>query len=286
MDENDIKKLLPKRPKNSNKGTFGHVLNIAGCGFYTGAAYFSSVSALKVGCGRVTLASAETALSAVSALTPDVILMPLAQNKEKTIQPKAIKQLESIFKNYEAISVGCGLSTNKHTAEFFKKTINILATKATPVVIDADGLNILAKSDIKKLPQNLILTPHPMEMARLMGVEVDEIINNQELWARKCSEKYNCVTVLKTHKTFVCQGEKIYINNSGNSALAHGGSGDVLCGMVTGFLAQGMKPFEASVLAVYLHGKTAEIASEKLTEYSTLASDLLKYIYKSIKKIS
>ena len=299
-----FKNLLPKRPENSHKGTFGSVLNIAGSGFYSGAAYFSSVAPLRVGCGRSTLASVRSVLNAVSSLSPDVILMPLAESKNNTVSPRARRALIPKLGDYQAISIGCGLSTDKDTAKFFEKLIFDLKDVKTPVLIDADGLNIISRhcetgnggADKKytpkqsrsqqQLPQNTVLTPHPKEMSRLMGVGVENILSQPEFWVKKCCEKFNCVTVLKLHKTLVADNKgHFYENNTGNSALSHGGSGDVLCGMITGFLAQGMNPYEASVLAVYLHGKTAEIASEELTEYSALASDLIRYIPRAIKSI-
>ncbi len=274
FDENYIKKLLPKRPENSHKGTFGHVLNIAGSSFFTGAAYFSSIAPLKAGCGLVTLASAETVLKTVSALSPDIILIPLNKIKKETIG------------NFQAISIGCGLSTEKSTVKLFKKVIKLLKNTQIPLVIDADGLNILSKLKTFDLAPNSILTPHPKEMSRLMNTSAEDILSEPEFWIKKCCEKYNCTTVLKLHKTIVSDNKgNIYINNTGNSALAHGGSGDVLCGMISGFLAQGLNIFDASCLAVYLHGISAEIAREELTEYSTLASDLLKYIPKAIKSV-
>lgn len=273
-NENYIKKLLPKRPENSHKGTFGSVLNIAGSGFYTGAAYFSSISALKVGCGLATLASAETVLRSVSALSPDIILMPLNNIKKETIS------------HFQAISIGCGLSTEKNAVKLFKKVVELLSNSIVPTVIDADGLNILSGLKNVELPINTILTPHPKEMSRLLSVSVDEILENPEFWVKKCCEKYNCTTVLKLHETMVADNKgNFYINNTGNSALSHGGSGDILCGMISGFLAQSLNCFDAGVLAVYLHGLAAEMASKDLTEYSTLSSDLLKYIPEAIKSI-
>lgn len=287
FDEKHVKNLLPKRPANSHKGTFGSVLNIAGSGFYTGAAYFSSISALKVGCGLAALASTETVLRTVSVLSPDIILIPLAETKEKTISPKSIKKLESILDNYDAISVGCGLFTNKDTITFFDKLIKLLNKSETPVIIDADGLNILSGLDNPELPQNTILTPHPKELSKLLKVDTENILLQPEFWVKKCCEKYDCTTVLKLHKTIVSDNRgNFYINNTGNSALSHGGSGDILCGMISGFIAQGLNCFDASVLAVYLHGLAGEMASKDLTEYSTLSSDLVKYIPKAIKSIT
>lgn len=285
-DKNYFKNILPKRLENSHKGTFGHVLNIAGSGFYTGAAYFSSISALKVGCGLVTLASAPTVLATVGALSPDIILMQLEETKEKTISPNAIQKLEKIMGNYQAISVGCGLFTNKDTISFFEKIMAILSKLQVPVIIDADGLNILSSFNKIILPGNTILTPHPKELAKLLEMEVEDVLSNPDFWAKKCCEKYNCTTVLKLHKTIVADNNgNFYMNNTGNSALSQGGSGDVLTGMISGFLAQRMKIFDACCLAVYLHGLAGELASKDLTEYSALSSDLVKYIPKAIKTI-
>lgn len=288
--EKYIKKLLPERPDESNKGTYGHVLNIAGSGFYTGAAYFSSISPLKVGCGRSTLASTDTVLCAISALSPDIILMPLEETKEGVISFNAVKKLEKVFNNYEAISIGCGISKNKETVKFFNKVIKQLSKLNIPVVIDADGLNILSiKNEDKSkldLPVNAIITPHPKELSRLIDVSVETILLQPEFWVKKCCEKFNCTVILKMHKTMVIDPKgNFYINNTGNSALSHGGSGDVLSGMISGFLAQGLSCFDASVLSVYLHGRAGEIASKELTEYSVLSSDLLNYIPPAIKSI-
>jgi len=294
-NEQYIKTLLPKRAQDSHKGTFGHVLNIAGSGFYSGAAYFSSLAPLKVGCGKSTLASCRSVVKTVSTLSPDIILLPLEETSSRTISNKSTKILTPLLEDYQAISIGCGLSTEKETAKFFKNFLGILSKSTippTPLLIDADGLNILSKITLSvtptmaNLPKNTILTPHPLELSRLMDVSVNNILLQPEFWAKKCCEKYDCITVLKTHKTVVADNKgHLYINNTGNSALAKGGSGDVLAGMITGFLAQGLQPFEACILAVYLHGKTGEIASEELTEYSVLASDLLNYIHFAIREI-
>lgn len=274
MDYNEktIKELLPKRPNIANKGTFGHVLNFAGCYNYRGAAYLSTISALKVGCGRVTLASESEVLNFCSAISPNFILRLAEELKD--------------LSEFQVVSIGCGLSQSKNALNLFRKVLNRLKNSETPIVIDADGLNILAKLKKICLPKNTILTPHPKEMSRLMGVTLDNILFQPEFWVKLCSEKYNCTTVLKLHKTLIADREgNFYENTTGNSALSHGGSGDVLCGMISGFLAQGLKAFEASCLAVYLHGLAAEIASEELTQYSVLASDLINYIPQAISKL-
>lgn len=284
--QTDIKKLIPKRPQNSHKGTFGHVLNIAGSGFYTGASYFSSLAPLKVGCGRSTLASTKGVLTSISSISPDIILFPLEETREGTISKRAAKQLESEIDKFNVVSIGCGLSVNRETIEFFDEFLTLLRKKSIPVVIDADGLNILSITEETQLPSKTILTPHPLELSRLFKVNVENILLQPEFWIQKCCDKYDCTTILKMPQTLIYDNDgKTYVNYTGNSALAHGGSGDVLCGMISGFLAQGVSLFDASVLSVHLHGITAEIASDELTEYSTLSSDLLNYIPKAIKTL-
>ena len=265
--------VLPERPENSNKATFGKVLNIAGSLNYSGAAYLSSISALKVGCGYVALASSQGVLQTVAAKTPDIVLVP-------------IKQAKNVLKNYDVISFGCGFSTEAPAVLMFKSIMTELAILDKPVVLDADGLNLLSKFKRIVLPDKLILTPHPKEAARLLDCSVEDVINEPEKAAENITLDYKCTTVLKGHNTIVCSKHlRKYYNTTGNSALAKAGSGDVLCGMIAGFLAQGLKRFEAARLAVYLHGLAGDLASKDLTEYSVLASDILNYIPQAIKTI-
>lgn len=265
----DIK--IPERRQNSHKGTFGKVLNIAGSPNFSGAAFLSSRSALKVGCGYVALASCPSVLQAVESMTPDIVLIP-------------IKQVKNVIKNYDVVSFGCGFSTEAPAVLMYKSIMTELAILDLPVVLDADGINLLAKFKKIVLPDKLILTPHPKEASRLLGRPVEDILDNPEDAATEISLNFKCTTVLKLHNTVICSKKlNVYINKTGNSALAKAGSGDVLCGMIAGFLAQGLKPFEAAKTAVYLHGLAGELASKDLTEYSVLASDLLKYVPEAIK---
>ena len=262
---------IPERRQNSHKGTFGKVLNIAGSPNFSGAAFLSSMSALKVGCGYVALASCPSVLQAVASMTPDVVFVP-------------IKQVRNVIKNYDVVSFGCGFSTEAPAILMYKSIMTELAIFDMPVVLDADGINLLAKFKKIVLPDKLILTPHPKEASRLLERPVEDILDNPEDAATEISLNFKCTTVLKLHNTIICSKKlNVYINKTGNSALAKAGSGDVLCGMIAGFLAQGLKPFEAAKTAVYLHGLAGELASKDLTEYSVLASDLLRYIPKAIK---
>lgn len=254
---------MPYREQNSNKGTFGKVLNVCGSKDYIGAAYLSTVSSLKIGAGFSALCSTPDVIRSVSALLPEAVYC---------------KKLPDISQ-FSTVLIGCGLG---NSVGVFKNVIKRIENSAIPVVIDADGLNILSKIKIK-LPENLIITPHPLEAARLLGVNVNEILDDLESSAKKLSKKYNCVTVLKTHRTIICNKNlEIHINQHGNSALAKAGSGDVLAGIIAGLLAQGMSIFEGAKLGVYLHSRAGEIASEELSEYCVLASDIPKYLHRAV----
>lgn len=268
---------LPKRIEDSNKSTYGRVLNIAGSDYMPGAAYLSSVSALKIGCGYCFLCSTERAINAVAAQTSNVVFVP--QNK-----------ISDYINNVDVIEIGCGLGTDMHAVKMFSKVLdNTYAT--TPLVVDADALNILAQNDFDQIYdftnkkfEKLVFTPHPKEASRLLGVTLEEVLDNVEKSAKKITEKFNCVTVLKTHKTYIYAPDgREYTNTTGNNAMAKAGSGDVLTGIIAGLIAQGMGIFEASCLGVYLHGLCGDLAKEKLTEYSVMAEDLISFIPEALK---
>ncbi len=263
---------LPKRSENSNKSTYGRVLNIAGSDYMSGAAYLSSISALKMGCGYCFLCSCERVIDSVAAKTSNIVFLP-------------IRDLKKHLLSADVIEFGCGLGQDKYALALFNEFIDGADIKK-PVIIDADGLNIVSKNSnkfINKKFEKVIFTPHPKEAARLLGV--DNILEDVEFAAKSISEKYNCVTVLKTHNTYVYSPDgRNYTNNTGNNSMAKAGSGDVLCGMIAGLCAQGMDMFEASCLGVYLHGLAGDIAKEKLTEYSVLAEDLISNIPLAVNK--
>lgn len=262
---------LPQRNENSHKGTFGKVLNVSGSDYMPGAAILSSLAALKIGCGYVFLASTERVISAAAAQTQNVVFVPL-------------NAIEEHLKDSNVLLIGCGLSTEPDSVNIFKETLK--KAQNIKCVIDADGLNILSKIVDINIPENSVLTPHPKEASRLLGVELNDVLANMEDSAKKISEKYNCVTVLKSHHTIVCSKDlEIYINNTGNSAMAKAGSGDVLAGMIAGLLAQKCEPFYAAKLGVYLHGLAGDIAKNDLTSYGVMASDLVRYISYAIKTL-
>ena len=261
---------LPQRKEISNKSTYGKVLNIAGSDYMPGAAYLSSVSALKVGCGYCFLCSTDRVINAVAAQTQNVVFAP-------------IKDLKTQIENADVIEIGCGLGQNSLSKKIFNDFIKY-TPQERPIIVDADGLNLISQDPqefIKKGFKNVIFTPHPKEAARLLYV--DDVLENIKEAAKLISEKYNCVTVLKNHKTYIYSPEgKQYMNSTGNNALAKAGSGDVLTGIISGLVAQGMGLFEASCLGTYLHGLCADITAQELTQYSMMANDLINHLPSAI----
>ena len=272
---------MPKRPEDSNKSSFGKVLNIAGSKNYIGAAYFSSAAALRIGAGMVTLAAPDVVIPILAAKMQEPTFIHLKSNANGAIA--AYNDIENL-QDYNVISVGCGITNCDDTKHFVFSLLNKLSV-TQKVVIDADGINILSNHKGEISLKNTIITPHPLELSRLLAVSVDEIINNREKYARITSQTYECITVLKGHESIVTDGQKIFYNKSGSSALAKAGSGDVLTGIIAGLLAQRVAPFNAAILGTYLHGLAGDIAAAELTKYSVLASDVLNYLPYAIKKI-
>ncbi len=282
----DIRWLLPQRPVDSNKGTFGKVLTIAGSYNYQGAAYLAAVSALKAGAGLVTLASTDAVIKSVAAQTPNVTFVQLKESETKSISSSSFEEVKPVLNGYTVLVMGPGLSETQSSTNFINNMLIYLQASTMPIVLDADALNIIASLGLKPLPQNSIITPHPKELSRLLRIPVEEIQENRIKAAKTASEKFGCITVLKGHETVVCTKDlKCFINTSGNTALAKAGSGDVLTGMIAGFLSQGASCENAAKLGVYLHGLTGEIASKDLTEYCVMAQDQIDNIPKAIKKV-
>lgn len=281
-----VKALMPQRPLQSNKGTFGKVLNIAGSIEYQGAAYLSSVAPLKTGAGLVTLATIEPLINNLAGNCPWVTFYPLRDYYKKCIASDAFGDVLNIIENYNVLSVGPGLSDTAATNEFVDDLIKYLNKNNKKTVIDADALNVLSKSELSSFPSDSVITPHPVELSRLINTPVKDIQNDRIKYAKLTAEKFGCCVVLKGNQTVVCTKElEVFVNTSGNSALAKAGSGDVLTGIISGLMAQGVSVENAAKLGVYLHGLCGELASQDLSLYSVLATDQIDYIPQAIKKI-
>lgn len=283
-----LKSIFPKREQNSHKGTFGNVLNIVGSVNYRGAAFLSTKAVLKAGAGYVELASVDKVINSVSNLCPEAVFIPLKQTNG-TIKKEEYKTILELLPKIKTLLFGCGISSinkNQEDIEIFVQNLTENIKNITiPVIIDADGINIISRLNITDLPEKTILTPHPNELSRLLKTEVSEIQNNRIKYAKIAAKKYKSVIVLKGQNTVITDGDKVFLNKTGNSSLAKAGTGDVLSGIIAGFCAQGVNIFGASITGVYLHGLSGEIASDKMTEYSVNASELMNFIPLAIKEI-
>ena len=276
----DLKKLLPERQENSNKGSCGRVLIIGGSPCMSGAPYFSAKAAYRTGCGLVEIFTHEDNRVILQSLIPEAVMSTWGDKID-------FDKLKNSIKKADVIAIGMGLSTSDDALEILRFT---LQNNDCPLVIDADALNLLAKNpDLFNLMIRnvVILTPHPLEMSRLTGFEVSKITENIASFAQDFADANEIMCVLKDHNTAVAlpHGDEIYINQSGNSGMSTGGSGDVLDGIIAGLLAQGTKPYIAATLGVYIHGLAGDIASEKLSEYSVMANDIvdaLPEVFRSI----
>ncbi|KHC90918.1 carbohydrate kinase, YjeF-like protein [Thermotoga sp. Mc24] len=273
-----VRSLLPERPRDSHKGTYGKVLIIAGSRLYSGAPVLSGMGALKVGTGLVKLAVPfPQNLIAISRF-PELISIPVDTEKG-FFGPRNIQECLDLSKDVDVVAIGPGLGNNEHVREFVNE---FLKTLEKPVVIDADAINVLDSSVLKERKSSAVLTPHPGEMARLVRKTIGDVKYNYEL-AEEFSKENGCVLVLKSATTIVTDGVRTLFNITGNTGLSKGGSGDVLTGMIAGFMAQGLSPLEASAVSVYLHGFAAELFEQD--ERGLTASELLHLIPEAIRRL-
>lgn len=279
---------IPNRPAESNKSTFGNVLNIAGSVNYRGAAYLSSASALRAGAGYVTLAAIPTVIDSVAPLLPDAVFLPLPQ-KDFTISKEALPLIEERLSTGAVCALGCGIGSMNNAPDdvtgLVESTLDLILRKQNFAVLDADGLNRLSLLKKKfQFKKRVVMTPHPKELSRLMHADLESILKDRIGSACEASQKFDAIVLLKGHRTVIADGNRYRINETGNSALAKAGSGDCLTGVIAGFLAQKMEPFDAAVLGAKIHGLAGELASQELSEYGVLASDLPKYIARALRK--
>ena len=274
---------IPRRARDSHKGTFGTVLAVAGSAYYRGAALLAVEGALRTGAGIVTLASVEPVLAAAVARTPECCLCPCIAGAEGGISPESIPRIQRQKATVLLLGPGLGGAAQSaaRAAETRALVQTLLPAFAGSAVLDADGLNaaaqLLAAGEAFPHPAGeLIVTPHPGEMARLTGLSAAQINADREETARTYAQKWNVVVVLKGSRTVVAAPDgRVRVNPTGNPGLARGGSGDVLSGMTAALLACGLPAFEAAACAVYLHGATADRAAAVLGEYGMLPHDIL-----------
>ncbi len=259
---------IPKRDPSGNKGSFGKVLVIAGSKNMCGAAYFSAKAAYKIGAGLVRILTCEENRSILQTKLPEAILTTFEGNEWSEEYSKTIQWANVIV-------IGPGLGKSNMAKELVSY---VLEKTEVPLIIDADGLNLISENDSLKncLSNRCIVTPHLGEMARLTGLTIEEIRLNLIDCAKTYAHLHDLVCVLKDARTIVASKEKkTYINISGNSGMATGGSGDVLTGVIAGLIAMGLNNFTAASLGVYIHGLAGDKAKEMKGEYGMMANDIL-----------
>ena len=263
----------PPRPRDAHKGTAGLVLVVAGSRGMAGAAALVGNAALRAGAGLVRIATPDAALDTVAALAPCCTTAPLPDDGA-SLRAEAAERVLELADGQDAVALGPGLGRTPAVGSVVRA---VLEGVEIPIVLDADGLNAIAADaaeTIARARNGLILTPHPGEAARLLGASVKDIQADREASAERLA-RLGAVAVLKGAGTVVCDGERIYVNETGNPGMATAGAGDVLAGMMAAFLAAGMPMFEAAVLAVWAHGRAGDLAAERLGLLGLTAMDLL-----------
>ncbi|NLO99731.1 MAG: NAD(P)H-hydrate dehydratase [Clostridiaceae bacterium] len=277
-EKNDIKKLLPLRPANGHKGTFGKLLVFAGSESMTGAAYLSALSAYRTGSGFVRLAVPHSCISTLSILLPEAVFAGLAGYSGI----KFNEYIKKLIDDADAVLIGPGLSRTDDALSLMEAVVE---NCNKPLVIDADALNILSveRSLLERLRCETVITPHPVEMSRLTEKSVSEIQEDRINIAKNFADEFGLTVVLKGAGTVIVANDgRTSVNPTGNQGMATAGSGDVLAGVITSLLGQGLSTYDAAVTGVYLHGLAGDIAAADKGAAGVMASDIADNIPKAI----
>lgn len=270
LDYQAVKAMLPQRNPWSHKGDFGRVLLICGSRGYTGAAALSAMGCLRSGAGLVYLAVPESIYVIEAVKMTEAIVLPFP-DFEGAFSTDAAVALTSYFEKMDAILIGPGLGMSEGTMAVLK---SVMRQYEGPVIIDADGINLLARHMylLRERTAPTILTPHMGEYRRLHPDASCDRMQDAMDFARE----HGCILVLKGHETLTTDGTDCYRNSTGNPGMAVGGSGDVLAGVVTGLVGQGLRPLQAAAVAAWLHGAAGDCAADRLGQYGMLPTDMLE----------
>ena len=284
----EIAPLIGRRPAESNKGSFGHVLVVGGSLGKAGAAAMAGMSALRVGAGLSTIATPRSVLPTVAGFHAEVMTEPLEETDAGTISTRSLAsgQFDAVANGKSVLAIGPGISRNPETSEFVRA---LRKRSQGLLVLDADGLNAFAglANELRGNVGSLVITPHPGEMARLTGMTIAAIQRDRINVARNFSGEHNLILVLKGHRTLVAEPNgELWVNTMGNPGMATGGTGDILTGMVAGMMAQNAtRILEAVIAAVYLHGCAGDVVQESMGEHSLVATDLLSGLPEAFRRV-
>lgn len=280
-----VKGILPPVNWQGHKNSYGHVLVIAGSAGMTGAAHFACKAAFRAGAGMVTACLPYSLAGAFDAAFPEVITRAVAETDQQGIDAEAWLAVKEQLKNKKAIVFGPGLSTEESVRAILEKLVEEVEA---PLVIDADGLNVLAQdtSILTKATPPVILTPHPGEMARLLAISTEDVQEDRIGTALLAAETLGAIVVLKGAATVTAAPDgRAFVNSTGCPALATAGTGDILAGLIGGLAAQGISPEKAAYLGVYIHGLAGDLAAQKLGMRGVMATDVLKMLPYALRSI-
>ena len=277
LTKEDVARYFPKRRVDAHKGDFGKLLLLCGSRGYTGAPYFAAMGALRVGAGLVYLGVPESIYGIEAVKLHEPVVFPLPECGGQ-LSEGAVEELLLRLPRMDAVLIGPGLGLG---AGCFQVLEAVLRHAACPVVVDADGITLLSRhmDILRGRTAPTVLTPHDGEFARLFGPVGPDRMES----AQKAAVESGSVVLLKGHRTCITDGTRAFINPTGNPGMAVGGSGDVLAGIITGLLGQGIAPVEAAALGAWLHGAAGDLCARELGEYGMLPSDLLEALPRLLK---
>ncbi len=286
VEEAALRPFFAPRKRDTHKGTYGHLLVVAGSLGKSGAAVLAGRAALRMGAGLVTVATAAGVLTSVARSMAELMTEPLAETPERTIAAAALPRAVGLLKGKSAVLVGPGLSTHPSTAEF---VLGLLPKIKGPCVVDADGLNIAAGRPevLRRMAGPVVLTPHPGEFARLVGRSNEDVRRHRLELAPEFAAKHRVTVVLKGYRTLIALPDgRVFVNPTGNPGMATGGTGDVLGGLIASQLAQEKDALGAVLSAVYAHGLAGDVAADRLGEKALVAGDLIRYLPPALKALA
>jgi ADP-dependent NAD(P)H-hydrate dehydratase / NAD(P)H-hydrate epimerase len=290
LEDGDVRAVYPPRLAASHKGSYGHLLIIAGSVGKAGAAGLAASAALRSGVGLVTIATAGPALASVAAWRAEAMTEALASTADGAVDRGAIDRALALAKERDAVALGPGLGSEESTRDFVRAFVRRCPV---PLLLDADGLNAVAAEDgggratLSARSSPTVLTPHPGEMGRLSGLSVPEVQQRRVETARELAAETGAIVVLKGQRTVVARrGGAAAVNPTGNPGMAKGGSGDVLSGMIGALLARGADPWSAACAGVFLHGWAGDRAAASLGQESLLAMDLVEELPAALQSLS
>ena len=277
LNHEKVLRILPDRDPWGHKGTFGKVLLLCGARGYTGAPWFAAMGALRCGAGLTFLGVPESIYPIEAGKLNEPVLFPLP-DREGMLCEEALPEILWRLPQMDAVLIGCGLGQSQGTLRVVEA---VMREAECPVIVDADGINVISRhiSLLRGRSAPTILTPHDGEFRRLGGVISEDRMES----ARTLALDLGATVLLKGHRTCITDGNRCFLNTTGNPGMAVGGSGDLLAGMILGLLGQGIEPLTAAACAAWLHGAAGDLAAEKLGQYAMLPTDMLTELPRLLK---